>query len=159
MKKKIWTPLLLLAVLVLAVSLRLRPRTLEQVTGFAPDDLTGLSASVREGGVSNGVLYSDSYKLPSLTPEDEAFFELLTLTESFRFRPSLCPFLRDSVNTNSMKYLSLLLTAGEDFSWLSIYDNGKVLMHVSGGFLIYYLTDLEAYEPLVSYIKTHGEKT
>ena len=159
MKKKIWIPLLILAVLVLAISLRLRPRTLEQVTGFAPDDLTGLSTSAREGGVSNGEFYSDYYKTASLTPEDEAFFELLALVDPLRFRPSLWPFPRDSVNTNSLESLSLLLTTGEDFSSLSIYDNGKVLMHVSGGFLIYYLADLEPYDPLFSYIKTHGEKT
>ena len=159
MKKKNWIPLLILAVLVLAVSLRLRPRTLEQVTGLDPDTLTGLSGSVTEGGITNGTAYMDQYKTPSLTPEDEEFAALLALAEPLRFRPSLWPFPRDSVASGSARDLTLLLAAGEDFNWLSIYDNGKVMMSAPGGFLIYYLTDLELYEPLFSYIKTHGEKT
>ena len=81
MKKKIWIPLLILAMLVLAVSLRLRPRTLDQVTGLELDHLTGLSASVIEGGVTNGQAYMDTYKTASLTPEDEAFSALLALAE------------------------------------------------------------------------------
>lgn len=161
MKKKIWIPLLILAVLVLAVSLRLRPRTLEQVTGLELDHLTGLSGSVTEGGITNGTAYMDHYKTPSLTPEDEEFAALLALAEPLRFRPSLWPFPRDSFTSGSVKSFSLMLADGDHFSWLAIYDNGNITVTPSEGegFLVYYLTDLELYDPLFSYIKTHGEKT
>lgn len=114
MKKKIWIPLLILAVLVLAVSLRLRPRTLEQVTGLELDHLTGLSGSVTEGGITNGTAYMDHYKTPSLTPEDEEFAALLALAEPLRFRPSLWPFPRDSVSSGSTRNVTLLLGTTED---------------------------------------------
>ena len=161
MKKKIWIPLLILAVLVLAVSLRLRPRTLEQVTGLELDHLTGLSGSVTEGGITNGTAYMDHYKTPSLTPEDEEFAALLALAEPLRFRPSLWPFPRDSVASGSAEGFYLHLVSGMDSAWLNIYDNGTIIVSPAEGegFLVYYLTDLELYEPLFSYIKTHGEKT
>ena len=160
MKKKIWIPLLILAVLVLVVSLRLRPRTLEQVTGLELDHLTGLSGSVTEGGITNGTAYMDHYKTPSLTPEDEEFAALLALAEPLRFRPSLWPFPRDSVSSGSAEGSYLHLVSGMDSAWLNIYDNGTIIVSPAEGegFLVYYLTDLELYEPLFSYIKTHGEK-
>ncbi len=159
MKKKIWIPLLILTVLVAAVSLRLRSRTLEQVTGLELDNLTSFMGTVTESGITNGTSYMDHYKTDSFTPEDEEFAELLTLAEPLRFHSSLWPFPRDSVASSSTRNFTLLLAAGEDFDWLSIYDNGNVMMSAPGGFLIYYLADLEPYEPLFSYTKTHGEKT
>ena len=161
MKKKIWIPLLLLSVLVFAVSLRLRPRTLDQVTGLELDHLTGLSASVIEGGVTNGQAYMDTYKTASLTPEDEAFSALLALAEPLRFRPSLWPFPRDSFTSSSAESFSLVLAERDRFSWISIYENGTITVTPAEGqgFLVYYLTDLDPYDPLFSYIKTHSEQT
>ena len=160
MKKKICIPLLILAVLVLAVSLRLRPRTLEQVTGLELDHLTGFSVIATEGGIRSGVPYFDNYEMNSLTPVDEEFSALLALAEPLRFRPSLWPFPRDSVSSGSAEGFYLHLVSGTDFAWLNIYDNGTVIVTPAEGegFQVYYLTDLELYEPLFSYIKTHGEK-
>ena len=158
MKKKIWIPILILAVLVLAVSLHLRPRPLEQVTGLELDNLTSLMATVTESGISNGTPYIDHCVTPSFTPEDEEFSVLLPLAAPLQFRPSLWPFPRDSVGSASTRDVTLLLGTTEDFRWLTIYDNGKTMMSAPGGFLVYYLTDLELYQPLFSYIKANGEK-
>lgn len=161
MKKQIWIPLSILIVLVLAVGLRLRPQTLEQISGLELNNLTGLSCIAVEGGIRSGAPYFNNYELDSLTTEDEEFDALSSLAAPIRFRPSLYPFPRDSITAGSAESVFLFLVSGMDSASLSIYDNGKVIVSPSDGegFMVYYLTDLELYNPLFSYIKTHGEKT
>lgn len=163
MTKKKLLPLAIAAALAAALLWYFRPQSIEDVTGIDLDSLTHLQAAVIADWVENGQPGFDIWQIHTIQPGDEGFDHLRELVRPYRFRASLRnlqPWPITSVSGDGVGSAHVSFFAGEDASWIKLYDSGKVIVSPlrSEGMLIYHITDKDQISQLFEYIKANGEK-
>ena len=148
---------------------RLRPLPLSALLTVDPAQVTSLACSANVAGVLDGEALIDTYALPTLFPEDEAFSAVLDLLTSTGYRRDfrdLLPWPLESVSSGRNyggRTVNMVLVWGsgaEENCALSMYDRQVVLFPPGdGGFLIYHPADPAVFHRLVDYLCAHGQKS
>ena len=154
--------------LVILLGWRFCPHSFEKVISTGLGAITSLACTATIAGVeNNGTAFIHSYKLQSLTEEDENFDAIMQILGASKYRQdfrNLLPWELTSVGsdgTHDGKSVNILLVWGNaenENCYLTFHSDSVVVVSVGndGGLLIYHPTNDKVLDKLVDYIQTHG---